>query len=348
MKAVRKVERGHGLVVQDIPLPEISPNEVLVQVEAASICGTDLHIWEWDDWSSRNIDPPVTLGHEFAGTVVELGKDVETIGIGDYVSAESHVTCDACFQCRSGRRHMCANPNILGVHRDGAFAEYISVPSKVIWQNDRNKLPPEIATLQEPFGNAVFTTLDSEITARTVCVMGCGPVGLFATAIANASGAASVLAIDMHEYRINLANKMGATETYNPGKHATAAQISDWIKKTTDGHGVDTVLEMSGAETAINAAFKAVIPGGQVTLFGIPSRAITIEDMAGDMIFKNLTVTALSGRRIFETWYKTRWLLESGVVDLRPVITHEKNITEIDDAIDLLRSGTAGKIILKP
>ncbi len=348
MKAVRKVEPGHGLVVEEIPLPEVADDEVLVQVEAASICGTDLHIWEWDDWSSRFITPPVTLGHEFAGTVVELGSAVEHVEVGDYVSAESHVTCDVCFQCRSGRRHMCASPSILGVHRDGAFADYIAVPEKVVWQNDRDKLPPEIATLQEPFGNAVFTTLDHNLPAHTVGVLGCGPVGLFAIAIASSSGAASVLAVDLHEYRLDLASKMGASRVYNPGRDSSAADIADWLSEANEGYGVDIVLEMSGAATAINAGFKAVVPGGEVTLFGIPSRSVTIDDMAGDMIFKNLTVRALSGRRIFETWYKTRWLLESGVVDLRPIVTHEMSVTEIDDAIELLRSGMAGKIIMRP
>ncbi len=348
MKAVRKVERGPGLVVEEIPLPEVAKDEVLVQVEAASICGTDLHIWEWDDWSSQNVNPSLTLGHEFVGTVVELGSAVGHVKVGDYVSAESHVTCDVCFQCRSGRRHMCARPSILGVHQDGAFADYIAVPEKVIWQNDRSKLPPEIATLQEPFGNAALTTLDHNLPAHSIGVLGCGPIGLFAIAIAIASGAASVLAVDLHEYRLDLARKMGASQVFNPGRDATAADIAGWLAKANEGYGVDIVLEMSGAATAVNAAFKGVVQGGRVTLFGLPSRPVTIEDMAGDMIFKNLTVNAVSGRRIFETWYKTRWLLESGVVDLRPIITHEMRVTEIDDAIELLRSGMAGKIIIRP
>ena len=348
MRAVRKVERGPGLVVVEVPVPEIAADEVLVQVEAASICGTDLHIWEWDEWSAKYIDPPLTLGHEFAGTVVEVGPAVEQVNVGDYVSAESHVTCDVCFQCRSGRRHMCATPRILGVHRDGAFADYIAVPEKVIWQNDRSKLPPEIATLQEPFGNAVFTTLSHDLPAHSVAVLGCGPVGLFSIAIASASGAASVLAVDLHDYRLELASKMGASDVFNPGREGTAGDIADWLVQANEGYGVDIVLEMSGAATAINAAFKGVGPGGRVTLFGIPSRSVTIEDLAEDLIFKNLTVLAVSGRRIFETWYKTRWLLESGIVDLRPIITHEKGVEEIDDAIELLRSGMAGKIIIRP
>ena len=347
MTAVRKAAPGRGLLVDEIPIPEAADHEVLVRVEAASICGTDLHIWEWDDWSSRYITPPVTLGHEFAGTVVALGPAVGTVSVGDYVSAESHVTCDVCVQCRSGGRHMCADPSILGVHRDGAFADYVAVPEKVVWQNDRGKLPPEIATLQEPFGNAVFSTLDHALAGRTVAVLGCGPVGLFAIAIASSSGAASVLAVDPHEYRLDLARRMGATEVIDPGRGATPDEVAGRLAEATGG-GVEVVLEMSGAEAAINTAFKAAAPGGRVTLFGIPSGPVAIEDMAGDVIFKNLTVRALSGRRIFETWYRTRWLLESGAVDLAPIVTHEMRVSEIDAAIDLLRSGMAGKIVLRP
>ena len=348
MTAVRKAAPGRGLVVEEIPIPEIASDEVLVRVEAASICGTDLHIWDWDDWSSQYINPPVTLGHEFAGTVVDLGAAVETVAVGDYVSAESHVTCDVCVQCRSGTRHMCVDPSILGVHRDGAFADYVAVPEKVVWQNDRDRLPPAIATLQEPFGNAVFSTLDHALAGRTVGVLGCGPVGLFAIAIARSSGAASVLAVDPHEYRLELARKMGAGRTFGPGRDATAGDVARMLTEATGGHGVDVVLEMSGAESAINTAFKAAAPGARVTLFGIPSRAVSIEDMAGDVIFKNLTVRALSGRRIFETWYRTRWLLESGTVDLSPIVTHEMRLSEIDAAIELLRSGMAGKIVIRP
>ena len=348
MTAVRKAAPGRGLVVEEIPLPETADDEVLVRVEAASICGTDLHIWEWDDWSSRYITPPVTLGHEFAGTVVDLGSAVQNVAVGDYVSAESHITCDVCVQCRSGTRHMCVNPSILGVHRDGAFADYVAVPEKVVWQNDRAKLPPEIATLQEPFGNAVFSTLDHALTGRSVGVLGCGPVGLFAIAIASSSGAASVFAVDPHEYRLDLARKMGASRTFGPGRDASASDVAALLTEANGGHGLDVALEMSGAETAINTAFKAAAPGGRVTLFGIPSRAVSIEDLAGDVIFKNLTVRALSGRRIFETWYRTRWLLESGAVDLRPIVTHEMRVSEIDAAIELLRSGMAGKIVMRP
>ena len=188
MKAVRKAGPEPGLIIDEIPVPPVGRDEVLVGVEAASVCGTDLHIWKWDDWAASRVKPPLTIGHEFAGTVVEVGPDVTQVRVGDYVSAESHITCGLCFQCRTGQAHMCPRTKILGVDRDGVFAEYVSVPESVVWQNDREKLPPEIATLQEPFGNAVFATLAHDLAGQSVAVLGCGPVGLFSIGIAKASG----------------------------------------------------------------------------------------------------------------------------------------------------------------
>ena len=347
MLAVRKVREEKGLVVDEVPTPEVGPNEVLVAVEAASICGTDLHIWEWDDWSSHRIRPPLIVGHEFAGTVVDVGHAVEQVTVGEYVSAESHITCGMCFQCRTGQAHMCPQTQILGIDRDGVFAEYVAIPEKVVWKNDRAKLPPEIATLQEPFGNAVFATLAHDLAAQSVGVLGCGPIGLFATAIAQASGAARVLAVDINDYRLSLASTMGADDVFNPTHDGHDGDIAKWLVDANEGFGVDIVLEMSGAPSAIDAAFEGVRNGGRVTLFGIPSSPVRI-DVAESMIFKNLTVLALNGRRIFDTWYRTRWLLESGVVDLRPLITKETSLESIEEAMNLLASGEACKIILRP
>ncbi len=345
MRAIRKLRPERGLVLcDDVPVPAVGPHDVLIRVEAASICGTDLHIYNWDHWSENRLRPPVTLGHEFAGTVVELGNAVEDIQVGEFVSAESHLTCGMCFQCRTGQAHMCPHTQILGVDRDGAFAEYVSVPSKVIWRNDRRQMPPEIATLQEPFGNAVYATLVHDLPGQSVGIFGCGPIGLFSIGIARASGAATVFASDLNPYRLDLAGTMGAATVHNP---ATDGPARDWILSVNDGVGVDIVLEMSGAPAAIDAAFQVVRNGGRVTLFGIPSRPVEI-DIAEKMIFKNLTVLALNGRRIFETWFKTRWLLESGVVDLRPLITKVLPLSSIEESIELLREGNACKIILQP
>lgn len=343
MKALRKLVEGPGLDVVEIPTPEIGPRDVLVRVEAASICGTDLHIWHWDAWSQQRIRPPVTLGHEFAGTVVEVGAGCQQVKVGDYVSAESHVTCGHCYQCRTGQAHMCPETEILGVDRDGAFAEYVAVPESVIWQNDRTKLPPEIATLQEPFGNAVLATLTHDLAGQTVGVFGCGPIGLFSIGIAKASGAGAVFAIDPVSHRLDLATQMGATHVYD----LSGSDAKTWMHEANEGYPVDVVLEMSGAAPAITDAFKVVRNGGQITLFGIPSDPVEI-DIAQNMIFKNLTVHAINGRRIWDTWYKTRWLLESGVVDLRPLVTREVGFDDVLEAFEDLQDGSACKIVLRP
>ncbi|MES1248384.1 MAG: alcohol dehydrogenase catalytic domain-containing protein, partial [Actinomycetota bacterium] len=211
MRALRKLTDTPGLALVEVPVPTPADDEVLVAVEAASVCGTDLHIYRWDAWAQGRLKPPVTLGHEFAGTIVDVGRSVRNAAVGDYVSAESHITCGACFHCRTGRAHMCEQTQILGVDRDGAFAEYVAVPERVLWQNDRAKLPPDIASLQEPFGNAVFAVShEADLAGKTVAVLGCGPVGLFAIGIARASGAGRVIACDRTPFRLELARKMDA------------------------------------------------------------------------------------------------------------------------------------------
>ena len=344
MPALRKLGREPGLTLVELPVPEPGEGEVLVEVEAASVCGTDLHIERWDGWAQQRIAPPLTLGHEFAGTVVATGPGVRLAAEGDYVSAESHVTCGACFQCRTGHAHMCEHTSILGVDREGAFARYVAVPDSVIWQNDRAKLPPEIATLQEPFGNAVFATSDHELTGRSVAVLGCGPVGLFAIAIARASGAAVVLAADRSAFRLELATQMGASAVIDAD---AVEDEAGWFLEHHEGLGFDVVFEMSGAGRAVADAFRIARNGGKVVLFGIPDRPVAI-DVAETLIFKNLEVHAVSGRRIFETWYRTRWLLESGVVDLRPLVTHELPLEEFATAFAALEAGEACKIVLYP
>jgi threonine 3-dehydrogenase len=344
MRAVRKVAPRPGLILDEVPVPEPGDEEVLVQVEATSVCGTDLHIHRWDEWSQQRILPPLTLGHEFAGTVTRVGKSVRHVQEGEYVSAESHVTCGMCFHCRTGQAHMCEFTRILGVDRNGAFAEFVAVPESVIWKNDRSKLPPEIATLQEPFGNAVFATGAQDLAGRSVAVLGCGPVGLFTIGIARASGAAAVLCSDRTPFRLGLAKTMGATDALDIRE---TDDVPGWYRERNEGFGVDIVFEMSGSPQAITDAFKIVRNGGRVILFGIPSRPVEI-DVAEAMIFKNLSVLALNGRRIFETWYKTRWMLESGVVDLRPLITHRYDLEKMDVALQQLQAGEACKIVLYP
>ncbi len=344
MLALRKAAAEPGLRLEEVPVPEPAPDEVLVEVETASVCGTDLHIYSWDEWSQGRIVPPLTLGHEFAGTVVETGSLVRNVVNGDYVSAESHITCGVCFQCRTGHAHMCERTRILGVDRDGAFARYVAVPESVIWRNDRAKMPPEIATLQEPFGNAVFATSEQDLAGRAVAVLGCGPIGLFTIAIARASGAAVVMASDRTPFRLGLAEEMGASAVVNADETPDTAA---WFLDRHEGYGFDVVFEMSGSPRAIADSFRIARNGGRVILFGIPARPVEI-DVAEALIFKNLDVLALNGRRIFETWYRTRWLLESGVVDVRPLITRELPLEEFEEAFALLAAGEACKIVLYP
>ncbi|NCO34190.1 MAG: L-threonine 3-dehydrogenase [Armatimonadetes bacterium CG2_30_59_28] len=343
MKVIRKLEARKGLEVTEIPIPTVSRDEVLIKVEAASICGTDLHIFHWDEWSQHRIRPPLTIGHEFCGTVAEVGDEVHNIVVGQFVSAESHVTCGMCFQCRTGQAHLCPRTKILGVDREGCFAEYVSVPEKVVWLNDRRKLTPRIATLQEPFGNAVFATTAHDLAGQSVAILGCGPIGCFSIGIVKSSGAAGVFASDIIDFRLDLAQQMGATGLVNAGRDNAVRKIIE----LNDGYPVDIVLEMSGAPAAVRDAFSMVRNGGTVTLFGIPAKPVEI-DVAEKMIFKNVTVLAMNGRRIFETWYRTRWLLESGVVDLDPLVTHVLDMEQIEDAMNLIDAGKACKIVLIP
>lgn len=343
MRALRKAAEGPGLSLEDVAEPAPGPTDVVVEVEAASVCGTDLHIHLWDGWAAGRIRPPVTLGHELAGTVVEIGADVRHVAVGDFVSAESHITCGACSACRTGNGHLCRLTEILGVDRDGAFARYVAVPESVIWKNDRSKLPPEIATLQEPFGNAVFATGEQDLSGRRVAVLGCGPVGLFTIAIARASGAARVLASDLHPFRLGLARTMGADAVLDV---SGTADVPGWFLEQTEGHGADVVFEMSGSPVAIADAVALARHGGRVILFGIPAAPAQVD--VAQAIFKNLTVQAVSGRRIFATWYRTRWLLESGAVDLRPLITHEYGLEDWEQVFTKLEAGEACKIVVYP
>src|SRR4029453_10560873 len=293
MRAIRKREAGAGLVLEEVPVPEPGPDEVLVRIEAASICGTDLHIDHWDTWSSERVRPPLTLGHELCGTVVAVGRQVRDVTEGEYISAESHVTCGVCFECRTGRAHMCERTRILGVDRDGGFADYVAIPGSVVWRNDRAKLPPEIACLQEPFGNAVFATGTQDLAGRAVAVLGCGPVGLFAIAIARAFGAGRLLASDHVPFRMELAQKLGADAVVNVDE---VEDVPGWFVEHNEGIGAGVVFEMSGALRAIEDAFGIVRHGGNVVLFGIPARPATI-DIAESLIFKNLPGEAGNGAR---------------------------------------------------
>lgn len=340
MKAIVKARAGPGLELRDVPRPVPGPGEVLVKVDACSICGTDLHIYLWDKWSEARIAPPRTIGHEMAGHVVELGKGASKVREGDYVTSDSHLVCGNCFQCKTGQAHVCEDYKILGVDVDGCFADYVRVPETSLWRNPAS-MPPRIASLQDPFGNAVMSTLNGEIACQSVLVVGCGVIGLMAVAIARASGASEVIGVDINPYRLKLAQSLGA--------HLVFDGRSDWlgaVRNATGGKGADVVLEMSGNAGAIKTCLKAARNGGRVSLLGIPSEPVEI-DLANDVVFKALRVDGVTGRKMWDTWYKTSALV-GGILDLSPLITHQMDMEDFATGFELMKEGKCGKVVMYP
>jgi len=342
MTAVLKPLPAPGLEVTRVPVPGLGPRDVLVKVKAASICGTDLHIVSWDKWAQGRIRPPLVFGHEFCGEVVEAGAAVTQTEVGAYVSVEGHIADGTCYQCRTGNAHICENVQIVGVDRPGCFAEYVAIPETNVYPMDPD-LPREVAAIQDPFGNAVHTTLSGEVAGLSVAIVGSGPIGCCAVAVAKAAGARQVFATDIRPYRLALATRMGADRVIDTtGEDAVAV-----IKAETGGNGADVVLEMSGHPDGVRQAFKMLRAGGRISLLGIPSQPVTL-DLAEDIIFKGATVLGINGRRMWQTWYQGQALLRSKKVDLTPLITHTLPLAEIEKGMELLRAGEAAKIILYP
>ncbi|NLX08891.1 MAG: L-threonine 3-dehydrogenase [Chloroflexi bacterium] len=339
MKAVIKAERAPGLQLTEWPVPQIGPGEVLVKVRAASICGTDLHIYKWDEWAQSRLKPPFVVGHEITGVVAQVADNVTSVKVGDPVSLESHVVCNECFYCRTGREHICESTKILGVDRDGGFAEYIAVPAQNAWPNTPD-LPLRIAVIEENFGNAVHTAMAQDVSAKYVLVTGCGPVGVMAIAVAKAAGARRVFATDVSPYRLNMARQMGADLTVNVLEQDVITAVMD----ATCGEGVDVLLEMSGAPSAIDQGFTVLKEGGEVALLGLTSGPFTF-DLNRHIVFKGAIVRGIVGRRLWDTWYQTRGLLESGAVDLSQIVTHELALEDFDEAYHVFMSGESGKIM---
>ena len=339
MKAIVKTKPGPGLAVQDVPRPACGPADVLIQVRNAGVCGTDLHIAEWDAWAQGRVKPPLVLGHEFAGEIVEIGEDApKTFKKGDLVTAEGHIICGHCLQCRTGNGHICANTRIIGVDRAGAFAEFIAMPATNVMKLD--SIPTEIGAIMDPMGNAFHTVLTAEIPGSVVLVLGCGPIGCFAVGIAKAAGARAVIAVDVNPTRLELAKAMGASRALKPG-----AEVEQAVMELSGDNGADVVCEMSGAPAALHTAFKLVREGGRVQLLGIPSGEVPI-NFATEVIFKGITIYGVIGRKMYETWNQMQRFLRGGLLDPRPVITHRFPLERIDDALAAIKSGDAGKVIL--
>jgi threonine 3-dehydrogenase len=340
MRALAKTrpEPGAELIERRIPSP--GPGEVLLHMEAASICGTDLHLYRWDPWAREILKPPVILGHELAGRVVASGPGVTRVHEGDLVGVESHIVDWTCAQCRAGDMHLCRNLKIIGAHVDGGFAEYVVIPQTNAIES--NGLDPAVVALQEPMGNAVHAAFVEPIEGRTVAVTGCGPIGLCTIAIARASGAALVIASDIEPYRLEIAKRMGADLVIDAGDPEMVARVTE----ATSGDGVEVVLEMSGAQSALDAALAMVTRGGRISLLGIFSRPVQV-DLSDQVIQKGVRLYGIYGRRLYDTWERTQSLLRSGL-DVTPIITHRFDLADWERGFELIAARHAGKVVLLP
>ena len=342
MRAVVKTSAGPGVEIREVPVPTVGAGEILLRVMRAGVCGTDLHIWEWDDWARGRMKPPVTVGHEFVGEIVEIGPGVSELKLGDRVSCESHIICHHCIACRTGNGHVCENTKILGVDVNGGWAEYVVVPASNAWRCPTN-IPIEVQGIMEPLGNAVHTAYAGDLSACRIAVTGCGPIGLFAVGVARAAGAAQVIASDVSPYRLELAKKMNADAVIDPSRE----DFVERVRQLTEGRMLDGVLEMSGNPLAIRNGLDALRMGGRLSLLGLPREPFDL-DWNRLVIFKGVTIHGIIGRRMYQTWYQMDGLLRSGRLDLKPAITHVMPMEQVDQAIELLRSGKAGKVVLVP
>jgi threonine 3-dehydrogenase len=342
MRALVKESAGPGIVLRDVPVPSCGPNEALIRVHHAGVCGTDLHIWEWDSWARSRLRPPLVVGHEFAGSIAQLGPGAgdDLLAVGDMVTAEGHVVCGHCLQCRLGAAHLCRRTQIIGVDRDGAFADYIVMPASNVMKLDG--IPTEIGAIMDPLGNAVHTVLEADVPGSTVLVLGCGPIGCFAVGVARAAGASLVMASDYNPKRLELARRMGAQVTLNPGTDDVVARV----RELTGGDGVDLVCEMSGHPSGHAQAFAAARLGGRVNLLGTPNRTTEV-DFAAEVIFKGLTLYGVTGRKMYQTWHQMLRFLRAKQLNPAPVITHRFPLECIAEAIQVIKDGQAGKVILE-
>ena len=337
MRAIVKEAAREGLTLKEMPTPKVQPGEVLIRVKRVGLCGTDLHIYHWDHWAQGRIRPPLIIGHEFSGVIEEIGLGVTGLAPGDKVTAEGHIACGICYQCRTGLAHICRKVKIIGVDVAGAFADFIVMPAGNVWRLDP-QISLEIGALHDPLGNAFHTVMASDVRGRCVLVLGCGPIGILCCAISKASGAKRVLASEISESRSEMARKMGADRVINPKKES----LEEAVAAETGGEGADVVMEMSGAGAAIQQAMKTVRDGGEVSLLGLPPDEVSI-DISRDVIFKGITIRGIVGRRMYQTWHDMRSFLLAGLIDPTPVITHRFAMNQVEAAMKAIAAG-AGKV----
>ena len=338
MKALVKAKAERGIWMEDIAAPEIGHNDVLIKVSRTAICGTDIHIFQWDDWARKTIPVPMAVGHEFSGEIVDMGIEVRGFEVGDRVSAEGHITCGVCRNCRAGRRHLCMNTVGVGVNRPGAFAEYIAVPAFNVFKLP-DSITNELAAILDPLGNATHTALSFDLVGEDVLITGAGPIGIMAVAIARYAGARHVVITDVNDYRLDLARKMGASRAIN----VTRESIDDTMKSLGMVEGFDVGMEMSGNAQAFRDMLRTMHHGGKIAILGIPPGDMAID--WNQVIFKGLVLKGIYGREMFETWYKMSSMLQSGL-DMSPIITHHFGIDDFQPAFELMESGRSGKVIL--
>ncbi len=339
MKALVKSKAEPGLWLEDVPVPEIGINDVLIKVNRASICGTDLHIWNWDDWARKTIPVPMVVGHEFVGEIVKVGSNVSDFFPGDIVSGEGHVVCGRCRNCLAGRRHLCARTKGVGVNRPGCFAEYIALPMTNVWHHAKG-ISPDIAAIFDPFGNAVHTALSFPVLGEDVLITGAGPIGIMAAAVVRHAGARYVVITDVNPYRLELARKFGVTRALD----VRTQRIADVQKELGMMEGFDVGLEMSGNPAAFRDMLANMCHGAKIAMLGIPPQEIAID--WNTVIFNMLTIKGIYGREMYETWYMMTVMLQSGL-DITPIITHRRPFSEYREAFDIMLSGCAGKVILE-
>ncbi|HHR6039041.1 TPA: L-threonine 3-dehydrogenase [Providencia alcalifaciens] len=338
MKALSKLKAEPGIWMTDVPKPELGHNDVMIKIRKTAICGTDVHIYNWDEWSQKTIPVPMVVGHEYIGEIVEIGQEVKGFKIGDRVSGEGHITCGHCRNCRGGRTHLCRNTIGVGVNRPGCFAEYLVIPAFNAFKIPDN-IPDEIASIFDPFGNAVHTALSFDLVGEDVLVSGAGPIGIMAAAVCRHVGARHVVITDVNDYRLELAKKMGVTRAVNVGRE----NLKDVMNELGMKEGFDVALEVSGAPAAFQTMLDTMNHGGRIALLGIPPASMATD--WSQVIFKGLFIKGIYGREMFETWYKMATLVQSGL-DLSPIITHEFSIDDFQKGFDVMRSGQSGKVIL--